>query len=98
MENKPTLFGDIIRSYREGASKTLKGLADELTQKGHPITLDAISKYERGQRRPGGDFIYYFGKCFHWSDDEVEAAFEALRSDFLDELKEQYYGVQKWQK
>ena len=98
MDSKPTIFGDLLKAYRGKADITLKGLAEKLDQQGYPITLDAISKYERGLRRPSGDFIYYLGKCFVWSPKEIQDALTALSSDYLEELTDQFNGVQKWKK
>ena len=88
----PSLFGALLRDYRNRMGWSQTELARQLGMKyGYKISPSAINKYELGKRRPGGAFIYYLEKDFDLSEEEVEAFFAALSNDYVEELYDAYY-------
>lgn len=87
-------FGVLLRYYREDADWSQPQLAERLTERHDcPISTSSINKYELGHRRPKGDFIFCLEKCFELSQEEVMNLLEALSTDYLIELIDQYEEV-----
>ena len=83
-------FGLYLAHYREDRGWSQSELARQLKRRGYEISPGAINKYEAGERRPQGSLIAYLERCFGWDEEESQGALEALSTDYLADLLDQY--------
>lgn len=90
MTNK-SLFGELLRDWRqETLGLTLQEFTQKLSECGFVYSDSSIARYERGERKPTGEFLSHLTLCFDLSRDEVISWLEALSIEYLNDLEDQY--------
>ena len=94
MSNK-SLFSKLLKKYRGRAGWNQSELARQLEKCGCPLDVSTINKYELGERRPHGGFISCLEACLKLKDKEAIALCEALATDYLESLVDEYLSWRK---
>lgn len=76
-----TVFGQIVKQYREDKGLTQDEVRQAMARAGAPVTQGYVSKIERGERIPNGLIVAGLATALGISNDELFGALLAQRSE-----------------
>lgn len=88
---KTSLFGELLRQWRsETLELSLSGFARKLSDCGFEYSVSVLARYERGERKPGGEFLAHLSLCFNLSEERALLWLRALGIEYVRDLVDGY--------